>query len=118
MPWLRRLVVGLSPWTPGFTPGYVHCDMWWTTWQWDRVFSKFFTILLSVSFHRDSPYPYIICGINNTPIGSQSSEILSHPIDIINMNKHPPPPKKTKNLEFLSEAYGSREGQVLITHST
>jgi hypothetical protein len=33
---LRWLVAGLSAWRPGFCP----CDMWWTEWHWDRIFSK------------------------------------------------------------------------------
>jgi hypothetical protein len=55
VPWLRRLVAGLSPQRPGFDPGGQSMwDLWWTKWHWDRVFSEYFGFLLSISFHRCS----------------------------------------------------------------
>jgi hypothetical protein len=49
-------------------------DLWWSEWHWDRFLYEFFDILLPVSFHRGSPYSYIIWRINNKPIGDRSSE--------------------------------------------
>jgi hypothetical protein len=39
---------------------------------------------LSVSFHRGSPYPYIIWGVNNRPIGDRRSETWTQSIDMNN----------------------------------
>jgi hypothetical protein len=50
-------------------------DLWGKKWYWDRLFSKFFGILLAVSFHRDCPYSYITRGMKNRPVGGHSSEI-------------------------------------------
>jgi hypothetical protein len=44
--------------------------------------SKFFYVLLSISFHRGSPHSYIIWGKNNKTVGGHSSETQSHPIDM------------------------------------
>jgi hypothetical protein len=35
---------------------------------WDRFFSEFFSFPLSISFHRGSPYSYIIWGIKIGPL--------------------------------------------------
>jgi hypothetical protein len=35
---------------------------WQPKWHWDRIFSELFSFCLSVSFHRGSPYSYIIWG--------------------------------------------------------
>jgi hypothetical protein len=40
---------------------------------------------LSVSFHRGSPYSYIVWGMNNRPVCGRSSEIQSHPVDMNRM---------------------------------
>jgi hypothetical protein len=37
-------------------------DLWWTKWNWDRFISEFFCFPLSISFHRGSPYSYLIWG--------------------------------------------------------
>jgi hypothetical protein len=50
-------------------------------------FSESFGFTLSVSFHRGSPYSYIIRGMNNRPFGGRSSETLSNPVNI-NNSKH------------------------------
>jgi hypothetical protein len=42
VPWLRRLVTGLSPRQPGITPRPIQWDLWWTKWHWGRFFSEFF----------------------------------------------------------------------------
>jgi hypothetical protein len=54
VPWLRRLVAGLSPGRPGSHPNQSMWDLWWTEWYWDRFSSEFFGFPLSVSFHRRS----------------------------------------------------------------
>jgi hypothetical protein len=33
-PQLKRLVAGFSPQGPGFSPGLVKWDLWWTKWRW------------------------------------------------------------------------------------
>jgi hypothetical protein len=50
VPWLKRLVVGLSPRRHGFAPGQSMWVLWWTKWHWDRFSSEFFSFPLSVSF--------------------------------------------------------------------
>jgi hypothetical protein len=54
--------------------------------DWDRFFSEYFGFTLSISFHRGSPYLYIIWEMNNRPVGGLSSEIQYHPIDMSNNN--------------------------------
>jgi hypothetical protein len=49
VPWLRRLVAGLSPRRPGSDPGdHFMWDLWWTKWHWDRFFVKYFDFPLSI----------------------------------------------------------------------
>jgi hypothetical protein len=70
--WLRRLVAGLSPRRPGFTPAHVGFVV-------DKVVlgqvsSEFFgfpTYHSSMARHTQ----YIIWGVNNRPIGGRCSEI-------------------------------------------
>jgi hypothetical protein len=52
VPWLRRLVAGLSPWLPEFAPRSIQWDLWWTKWHWDRFFSESSGFPLSILFHR------------------------------------------------------------------
>jgi len=33
-------------------PGQSVFDLWWTEWHWDRFFSKYFGLLLSVLFQQ------------------------------------------------------------------
>jgi hypothetical protein len=47
-----------------------------------QVFLRVLPFPLSVSFHRGSPYPYIIWRMNNRPAGGRSSETWSQPIDM------------------------------------
>jgi hypothetical protein len=47
-----------------------------------QVFLQVLWFPLSVSFHHDSPYSYIIWGMNNRPVGGRRSETQSLPIDI------------------------------------
>jgi hypothetical protein len=42
VPWLRRLVAGLSTRRFGFSPRSIQWDLWWTKWLWDWFISKFF----------------------------------------------------------------------------
>jgi hypothetical protein len=44
VPWLRRLVAGLSP-------AQSVWDLWWAKWHWDRFFPEHFGFPLSISFH-------------------------------------------------------------------
>jgi hypothetical protein len=44
--------------------------------------SGFFRFPLSVSFHHESTYLYIIWGINNMLVGGRTSEASSLPIDM------------------------------------
>jgi hypothetical protein len=54
VPWLRRLVAGLSPRRLGSIAGQSMWDLWWTKWHCDRLFSQYVGFLLSVSFHQCS----------------------------------------------------------------
>jgi hypothetical protein len=40
MPWLRRLVAGLSLRKAGFAPRSLQLDLCWTKWQWSRFISE------------------------------------------------------------------------------
>ena len=48
----RRLVASLSPRWPGFDPSQSNCN--WTQWHRDTLFSQYFGLPLSVSFHHCS----------------------------------------------------------------
>ena len=50
VPWLRRLVAGLSG-GPASILGQSMWDLWWTKWHRDRFFSEYFGFPLSISFH-------------------------------------------------------------------
>jgi hypothetical protein len=76
VPWLRRLVAGLSSQRPGFAP-QSEFYLSWVNRHWDTFSSKFFCFSLSVSFHRGCPCSYIIWGMNNRPSGGRSSETVS-----------------------------------------
>jgi hypothetical protein len=59
IPWLRLLVTGLSPQGPRFMPRWIY-----VTFALDRVPMGWVfpnsSVFPSVSFHHDSPHPYII----------------------------------------------------------
>jgi hypothetical protein len=41
VPWLRRLVAGISPRRPGVRSQVKFMwDLWWTNWHWDKFFSE------------------------------------------------------------------------------
>jgi hypothetical protein len=84
VPWLRRLLAGLSPRRPGFTPKSVHVR---------SMVDKVALGLSSSVFpcqHNSSgtPYSYITWGMNNRLVAGRSSEIQSHPIDMNNNNNN------------------------------
>jgi hypothetical protein len=47
-----------------------------------QVSPEFFGFPLSIPFYSGSKYYYIVCGMNNSPVGGCSSETLSYPIDM------------------------------------
>jgi hypothetical protein len=51
---LRLMVVGLSPRMSGFDSRIFRVRLWWTMCHWDRVFSDYFGLPLSLSFHECS----------------------------------------------------------------
>jgi hypothetical protein len=63
-------------------------DLSRTKWHSDRLFSEFFGFILSVSFHRGSPYWYIIWGISNRAVGGCISETSPHLTDMNNKIHH------------------------------
>jgi hypothetical protein len=71
---------GLSPAShcggPGSRPDQSVWDLCCTKWHWDRFLSKFFGFILVITFHRGSPYSYIICGMNNRLAGLFSEMLL------------------------------------------
>jgi hypothetical protein len=83
VPWLRWLVAGLSPQRPGLHLSQSMWDLWWIKLRWDR-FSLSSSVPLSISFHRDSQFSYIILEMNNRPTTGCSSETWSNPNDINN----------------------------------
>jgi hypothetical protein len=61
------------------------CDLRWTKWHWDRIFSEFFSS--PCQYSTEAPYSYIIWGMNNRLLGDCSSETYSHPTNMKNMKK-------------------------------
>jgi len=57
---------GSSPashrWGLGSLPAQSMWDLWWKNWHWEWVFSRFFGITLSISFHRGSILTYYNLG--------------------------------------------------------
>jgi hypothetical protein len=76
VPWFRRLVVYLSPRCTGFAPAsmYEYVGFVMDKVALGQVFLRVFGFSLSILFHRRSPYPYIIWGMNTTSISGSSSE--------------------------------------------
>jgi hypothetical protein len=60
VPWLRRLVAGLSPRRPGFAPGSIQRDLWRTKWHWDRFFSEFFGFPCQYHSTVGSTFPKVL----------------------------------------------------------
>jgi hypothetical protein len=87
VPWIRRLVTDLSPRWPGFAHGSVHVGFVLDKVVLGHVFLWVLLFYLSISFHRGSPYSYIIWRTSNWSVSGRSSksETQSHPID---MNNH------------------------------
>jgi hypothetical protein len=56
VPWLRRLVAGLSPRRPGLASGSVHVEFVVDKVALGHVFLRVLQFSLSISFHRGSPY--------------------------------------------------------------
>jgi hypothetical protein len=54
-------------------------DLWWTKWHWDRFFTEYFGLPLSVSFHRCQLHRktkkliVFITGFHNKPLGCGAS---------------------------------------------
>jgi hypothetical protein len=82
VPWLRRLVAGLPPRNPKSRPCQFMWDLLWVKWHWERFFSEFFGLTLSVSFHRGSSYSFIISEVNSRPVVSRNSENHCHAIEM------------------------------------
>jgi hypothetical protein len=80
VPWLRRLVAGLSPRSPKSRPCQFMWDLRWVKWHWERFFSEFFGLTLSVSFHRGFSYSFIIREMNSRPVVGRNSENHCHAI--------------------------------------
>jgi hypothetical protein len=64
-------------------PDKYKCDLWWTTWQWDRISSQYFGFPSSVSFHEYSTLIHLSTAdaiqslpttvpLNNTLINTQT----------------------------------------------
>jgi hypothetical protein len=48
MPWLRRIVTGLSLQRLRFASKSVHVVLWWAKWHWDRFLFQLFGFSLSI----------------------------------------------------------------------
>jgi hypothetical protein len=70
MPWLRRVVTGVSL----KRPGSVHVGFVAVKVALGQVFLEVLHFPLSTSVHHGHPYLYIIWGMNNGPVGGGSSE--------------------------------------------
>jgi hypothetical protein len=74
MLWLRRLVAGLSPLSPGFERRLVHVGFVVGRVALRQVLFRVLRGFPSVSFNCGSPYSYIVWGMNIRPVGCRSSE--------------------------------------------
>jgi len=52
MPWLRQLVISLSPQVLRSIWGQSMWDLWWTKWKWDRFSSEYFHFPFSLLFDQ------------------------------------------------------------------
>jgi len=55
VPWVRRLVISLSPRGPRFFPGQCMWHLWWTERQWDKLFPEYLGFALKYYF-TNGPY--------------------------------------------------------------
>jgi hypothetical protein len=77
-------------------------DLWWTKWQWDRIFLEYFGFPLSISFHRcsitrknEKNIFIFITALHNKPQGCGASlASATGPFT------HPPP-KEGKNFQII-----------------
>jgi hypothetical protein len=70
--WLRWLVAGSSPQSHVFALGLINVGFVVEKVALGQVFLS--SSSLSMSFHRRSPYSYIIWGMNNVSVSGSSSE--------------------------------------------
>jgi hypothetical protein len=77
VPWLRRLVAGLSAWRPGFDPDR---DLWWINWHLDRFLPpvlRFYPVsFIPPVLHyleKRKKLMLIITGLHNKPQGCGAS---------------------------------------------
>jgi hypothetical protein len=82
--WLRRLVVHLSLWRPGFGPRLFHV----VSVVADKVALGILRFHHIQHYSTCPPYSYIMWGMNNRPFGGRSSGTYSHSIDINNNNNN------------------------------
>jgi hypothetical protein len=61
VPWLKRLVSGLSSRCPGFAPGTIHAGFVVDKVALGQVSPRYSIFHLSISFHRRSPYSWTTC---------------------------------------------------------
>jgi hypothetical protein len=78
-------------------------DILWTRWHWDRFFSEFFGFLVSISFHRESLYSYIVWEMNSRPL---MATVQRHGLTPIGMN----------NCQF-NKSMNSRPSDVTQQHN-
>jgi hypothetical protein len=117
MPWLKRLVAGLSPRRPGFAPGSIHAGFVVDKVALGQVFVRVPRFPLSISFHRRSPNSYHL-GKNNMS-GSGSSSETSHPIiSSINQWCHTLGAINTTTRTDLHSLAGKVTVRFLTTHLT
>jgi hypothetical protein len=75
VPWLKRLLAGLSTRRPVFVHRSVRVGFMANKVALGHFVSELFGFILSISFHCGYPLSYIIWGMNNRPVRSCSSEI-------------------------------------------
>jgi hypothetical protein len=114
VPWLRRLVAGLSARRPGFDPGSAMWDLWWTKWHWDMGFPQYFSVPLSISIRRcsinrknEKSLIIIITGLHNKPQGCGASVASAAG----------PSKKKTYNQNFPDLLYRPHQHNFILIYS-
>jgi hypothetical protein len=77
VPWLRRLVAGMSLRRPGFALESVCVGFVLGKVALGQVSLRVFRFTLSLSFHRGCPYSCITLGMKNRPVSGRSSDTFT-----------------------------------------
>jgi len=101
VPWVRRLVISLSPRGPRFFPGQCMWHLWWTERQWDKLFPEYLGFALKYYF-TNGPYSssFTFCCFQKDE-RAKPGKYSSRP--------PPPPPQKKKSSVVINRGALARK---------